>query len=98
MMSSWRLDDIMVSYASDGGSVGPHFDHYDVFLLQGEGERLWRLGQHCDEHSPLVPGQSLRILASFDTREEYLLGPGDILYVPPGVAHWGIAKGECTTF
>lgn len=94
----WRMDDVMVSYAVDGGGVGPHYDNYDVFLLQGEGQRLWRIGQRCDEHSPLLPHDELRILHSFDKREEYLLGPGDILYVPPGVAHWGIAQGECTTF
>jgi 50S ribosomal protein L16 3-hydroxylase len=94
----WRADDIMVSYATDGGSVGPHFDHYDVFLLQGEGQRLWRLGQRCDHHSPLVKGTPLRILEQFDCQQEYLLEPGDILYVPPGLAHWGIARGECTTF
>jgi len=94
----WRMDDVMVSYAVDGGGVGPHYDNYDVFLLQGEGHRLWRIGQHCDEHSRLQPHDELRILHSFDTREEYLLGPGDMLYVPPGVAHWGIAQGECTTF
>lgn len=94
----WRMDDVMVSYAVDGGGVGPHYDNYDVFLLQGEGHRLWRIGQHCDEHSRLLPHDELRILHSFDKREEYLLGPGDMLYVPPGVAHWGIAQGECTTF
>lgn len=94
----WRMDDVMVSYAVDGGGVGPHYDNYDVFLLQGEGRRLWRIGQRCDEHSRLLPHDELRILHSFDTREEYLLGPGDILYVPPGIAHWGIAQGECTTF
>jgi 50S ribosomal protein L16 3-hydroxylase len=94
----WRMDDIMVSYAVDGGSVGPHFDSYDVFLLQGEGQRLWRLGQRCDRDTRLLPHNELRILHRFDTREEYLLGPGDALYVPPGIAHWGIAQGECTTF
>lgn len=94
----WRGDDIMVSYATDGGSVGPHYDHYDVFLLQGDGERLWRLGQRCSEDSALLPGTDLRILEHFDCEREYLLGPGDMLYVPPGVAHWGIARGECTTF
>ncbi len=97
-LPQWRLDDVMVSYATDGGSVGPHFDYYDVFLLQGEGQRLWRLGQACDDSTPLLPHPSLRLLADFHTREEYLLGPGDILYVPPGVAHWGIGQGECTTF
>jgi len=94
----WRTDDIMASYATDGGGVGPHYDNYDVFLLQGEGQRLWRLGQHCDPSTPLLPHDELRILAAFEPVEEYLLGPGDVLYVPPGVAHWGIAQGECTTF
>jgi 50S ribosomal protein L16 3-hydroxylase len=97
-LPQWRVDDVMVSYASAGGSVGPHYDNYDVFLLQGEGERLWQLGQFCDPDSPLLPHDELRILANFDQSEEYLLGPGDMLYVPPGVAHWGVAKGECTTF
>ncbi|TDG13851.1 cupin domain-containing protein [Seongchinamella unica] len=95
---SWRVDDVMVSYASDGGSVGPHYDNYDVFLLQGEGQRLWRLGQFCDADSPLLPHDELRILQNFEQEQEYLLNPGDILYVPPGIAHWGIARGECTTF
>lgn len=94
----WRTDDIMVSYATDGGGVGPHYDNYDVFLLQGEGQRLWRLGRHCDPSARLLPHDELRILADFETVDEYLLGPGDMLYVPPGVAHWGIAQGECTTF
>jgi 50S ribosomal protein L16 3-hydroxylase len=94
----WRLHDVMVSYATDGGSVGPHFDNYDVFLLQGEGERLWQLGPFCDASSPLLPHEELRILNSFTASEEHLLQPGDMLYVPPGYAHWGIAQGECTTF
>ena len=93
----WRVDDVMVSYAVAGGSVGPHYDNYDVFLLQGEGSRRWQLGQFCDETSALVPHESLRILCDFVPREEYLLGPGDMLYVPPGVAHWGVAQAECTT-
>ena len=94
----WRIDDVMVSYAVDGGSVGPHYDNYDVFLLQGEGQRLWQLGDHCDGDSALLPHPDLRILEHFESRTEYLLEPGDILYVPPGLAHWGIARGECTTF
>lgn len=94
----WRTDDVMASYATDSGGVGPHFDNYDVFLLQGEGHRLWRLGQRCDHSTPLLPHDELRILAHFEPGEEYLLGPGDMLYVPPGIAHWGIAQGECTTF
>lgn len=94
----WRIDDVMVSYGNDGASVGPHYDNYDVFLLQGEGEKLWRLGPHCDDSSPTLPLEELRILAEFDTQQEFLLGPGDMLYVPPGLAHWGIARGESTTF
>lgn len=97
-LPQWRVDDVMVSYAVDGGSVGPHFDNYDVFLLQGEGERRWQLGQFCDSSSPLLEHDELRILADFQCSQEYLLGPGDILYIPPGIAHWGIAQGECTTF
>ena len=97
-LPGWRVDDVMVSYAVDGGSVGPHYDNYDVFLLQGEGQRRWRLGQLCDSKSPLLPHDELRILRDFECAREYLLGPGDILYIPPGIAHWGIAEGECTTF
>jgi 50S ribosomal protein L16 3-hydroxylase len=94
----WRVDDVMVSYAVNGGSVGPHYDNYDVFLLQGEGERLWKVGQFCDDQSPLLHHDELRILSLFECEQEYLLGPGDMLYIPPGVAHWGIAQGDCTTF
>lgn len=97
-LPTWRMDDVMVSYASDGGSVGPHYDNYDVFLLQGEGQRRWQLGQRCDPDSALIPHPELRILDDFNCVEEFLLRPGDMLYVPPGVAHWGIAEGECTTF
>lgn len=97
-LPSWRFDDVMVSYAVNGGSVGPHFDRYDVFLLQGEGQRLWRVGQYCDESTPRLDHDSLHLLANFETVEEYLLNPGDALYIPPGYAHWGIAQGACTTF
>lgn len=95
---SWRVDDVMVSYAVDGGSVGPHYDNYDVFLLQGEGCRRWQLGQQCNSSTPLVDHPDLRILKDFHSVEEYILQPGDILYIPPGVAHWGIAQGDGTTF
>lgn len=97
-LPQWRVDDVMVSYAVDGGSVGPHYDNYDVFLLQGSGQRRWRLGQSCDASSELLEHDDLRILKEFAQESEYLLQCGDILYVPPGVAHWGIAEGECTTF
>lgn len=94
---NWRLDDIMISYAADQGSVGPHFDYYDVFLLQGAGKRRWRIGQQCAIHTPRVEGTPLNIVSEFDQQDEWVLEPGDMLYVPPGVAHWGIAEGECIT-
>ena len=96
---NWRIDDVMVSYATDGGGVGPHFDQYDVFLIQGHGRRRWRVGQHCDADSPLLPHEDLRLLAEFDATDEWLLEPGDILYVPPGIAHDGVAVGDdCMTY
>jgi len=96
---NWRVDDIMVSYAVDGGGVGAHFDQYDVFLLQGLGKRRWRIGQRCDHTTELVPHDDLRLLANFESTDEWILGPGDILYVPPGVAHNGIAVGDdCMTY
>lgn len=91
-----RLDDLMVSYAPDGGGVGPHFDSYDVFLLQGYGQRLWRVSEQDDMQ--LVEGAPLRILKNFHTSEEWLLEPGDMLYLPPRLAHWGIAVGNCMTW
>lgn len=90
-----RLDDLMMSYASDGGGVGPHFDSYDVFLLQVHGRRRWRAGRMKDEQ--LVPGVPLKILANFEAEEEWLLEPGDMLYLPPRWAHDGVADGECMT-
>ena len=84
-----RLDDLMVSYAPDGGGVGPHFDSYDVFLLQGQGKRLWRISEQSDLN--LVDGAPLRILKNFETSQEWLLEAGDMLYLPPKIAHWGIA-------
>lgn len=97
-LPGWRIDDVMVSYGTDGASVGPHYDNYDVFLLQGEGHKLWRVGQRCDADTALLDHDELRILRDFQLQDEFLLGPGDMLYVPPGVAHWGIAAGESTTF
>jgi 50S ribosomal protein L16 3-hydroxylase len=95
----WRIDDVMVSYATDGGGVGPHFDQYDVFLIQGLGQRRWQLGQYCDANSALLPHDDLRLLADFQATDEWVLGPGDILYVPPGFAHNGVAVGDdCMTY
>ena len=90
-----RLDDVMVSYASDGGGVGPHVDSYDVFLLQVQGLRRWRVGRVTDP--ALVPGVPLKILACFEPEFECLLEPGDMLYLPPGWGHDGVAEGECLT-
>jgi len=97
-LPNWRFDDIMVSYAVDGGSVGPHFDYYDVFLLQGLGQRRWHVGQMCDHNTALRGGTELRILSSFEHSAEYILNAGDVLYLPPGLAHWGIASGDCMTY
>ncbi len=94
----WRLDDIMVSYAAPGGSVGPHYDQYDVFLIQGAGRREWQLGQHCSEQSPLQNHPDLRLLSKFETSQRYILEPGDILYLPPGIAHHGITLDDCMTY
>ncbi|MDB5850999.1 MAG: cupin [Rhodoferax sp.] len=91
-----RLDDLMVSYASDGGGVGPHFDSYDVFLLQAHGRRRWRIGRQKD--LSLVEGAPLKILAQFEPEEEFVLEPGDMLYLPPRYAHDGVAEGECMTY
>ncbi len=91
-----RLDDVMISYATNGGGVGPHFDSYDVFLLQAHGQRRWRIGRQKD--LSLVEGLPLKILANFQPEEEYLLDPGDMLYLPPRWAHDGVAVGECMTY
>ena len=95
---SWRIDDLMISYAVDGGSVGPHYDQYDVFLLQAEGQREWRIGQMCSEQSPILKGPKIRVLEQFDETERWVLNPGDMLYLPPQLAHYGIAQGECMTY
>ena len=94
-VSDARLDDLMASYATDGGGVGPHIDSYDVFLIQAHGRRRWRISRQRD--LALVPGLPLKILADFRPSAEYVLEPGDLLYLPPGVAHDGVALGECIT-
>jgi 50S ribosomal protein L16 3-hydroxylase len=91
-----RLDDLMVSYASDGGGVGPHFDSYDVFLLQAHGQRRWRIGRQKD--LSLQPDMPLKILANFEPEMEFVLDAGDMLYLPPRYAHDGVAVGECMTY
>ncbi len=91
-----RLDDLMISYATDEGGVGPHFDSYDVFLLQAHGKRRWRIS--AQEDLSLVEGLPLKILQNFEAEEEFVLEPGDMLYLPPHYAHDGVAIGECMTY
>lgn len=91
-----RLDDLMISYASPGGGVGPHFDSYDVFLLQAHGQRRWRIGRQKD--LTVRDDTPLKVLAHFEPEEEFVLEPGDMLYLPPRYAHDGIAQGECMTY
>ncbi|BAN48236.1 cupin domain-containing protein [Metapseudomonas resinovorans] len=97
-LPSWRIDDVMISFAAPGGGVGPHFDNYDVFLLQGQGRRNWKVGQMCDAESALLPHADLRILADFQQTDEWVLEPGDMLYLPPRLAHFGIAEDDCMTY
>ena len=91
-----RLDDLMVSYAPKGGGVGPHFDPYDVFLLQGMGHRRWQISTQADR--TLIEGAPLRILKDFKVEQEWVLAPGDMLYLPPQCAHNGIAEDDCMTY
>lgn len=92
-----RLDDLMMSFATEGGGVGPHFDQYDVFLIQAAGQRRWRIGRQ--ENMQLQPDVPLKILTHFEPEEEFVLNPGDMLYLPPKWAHDGIAEGgECMTY
>jgi 50S ribosomal protein L16 3-hydroxylase len=91
-----RLDDLMVSFATDGGGVGPHFDSYDVFLLQAQGQRRWRISRQKD--LTLQSDVPLKILQDFQPEQEWLLEAGDMLYLPPRYAHDGVAQGECMTY
>ncbi|MDX1299721.1 MAG: cupin domain-containing protein [Pseudomonas sp.] len=97
-LPKWRIDDVMVSFAAPGGGVGPHFDNYDVFLLQGFGSRRWQVGQMCDSDSPMLQHADLKILAEFVKTEEWVLEPGDMLYLPPLLAHCGTAEDDCMTY
>ena len=94
---SWRVDDLMVSYAVDQGSVGPHTDSYDVFLVQLQGKRLWKISDATYTDDDLLADSDVRVLKEFSVSEEWVLEPGDMLYLPPNVAHFGIAQGECMT-
>ncbi|HJU26183.1 MAG TPA: cupin domain-containing protein, partial [Rhodanobacteraceae bacterium] len=95
---NWRIDDVMVSYAIDGGGVGAHVDQYDVFLLQGAGQRRWSIDTHPDPSTAFREDVELKLLREFHPTHEWTLDPGDMLYLPPGVPHDGVALGECMTF
>lgn len=96
---NWRFDDVMISLAGDQGGVGPHYDLYDVFLVQAEGTRRWSLTtQDCHEQNRLMD-VPLRLMEHFDTEEEFIVEPGDVLYIPPSVGHWGVALDPlCMTY
>lgn len=95
---NWRLDDIMVSYAPEGGTVGAHIDNYDVFLVQAWGRRRWQINHRPVEREELVPGLEVRLLAHFEPDAEWILEPGDVLYLPPRIPHYGVALEDCMTF
>lgn len=94
---NWRVDDIMVSYAVKDGSVGPHVDQYDVFLLQALGTRHWKINPQIENDAAFLEDTELRILQNFESEQDWILEPGDMLYLPPGVAHHGVAINECMT-
>ena len=96
-LPNWRLDDVMVSFAPEHGTVGPHADNYDVFLIQGPGSRRWQLSYQACGSEQLIPGLPVRILADFQPEEEYILEEGDILYLPPGVVHHGVSLNDAIT-
>lgn len=94
----WRIDDIMVSFAAPGGSVGAHVDQYDVFLLQAQGHRRWQIDARPGAPQDFRPDADLKLLREFDPSHDWVLGPGDMLYLPPGVPHHGVAEDACLTF
>jgi len=94
---NWRLDDIMASFAVAGGSVGPHCDQYDVFLLQAKGQRKWQIGPECRDNDELLPDTPLNILKHMEVTDEWILQAGDCLYLPAGISHYGVALEDCIT-
>ena len=94
----WRIDDVMVSFAAPGGSVGAHVDQYDVFLLQAQGHRRWRVDASADPPLDFRDDVELKLLREFHPTHDWVLGPGDMLYLPPGVPHHGVAEDACLTF
>ena len=96
-LPDWRIDDLMISYAPDQGSVGPHLDEYDVFLIQLQGQRNWSITTQPDFDDSLLTDTDLKILQNFQPDQQWELQSGDMLYLPPGVPHHGVAVGECMT-
>ena len=94
----WRIDDLMISYAPAGGSVGPHLDQYDVFLLQAEGQRHWHISDHIIEDEIFIDGLDIRVLEEFKADQDWVLTPGDMVYMQPKFAHHGIAVNDCLTY
>ena len=97
-LPAWRVDDVMVSFAAPGGSVGAHVDQYDVFLLQALGHRRWQIDSRPDAPRGFRPDVELKLLSQFDPDHDWVLAPGDMLYLPPGVPHHGVAEDACLTF
>ena len=97
-LPSWRIDDIMVSFATKEGGVGAHIDNYDVFLLQAMGQRRWQIMTDPIEDESIVPDLDVRMLQHFEPDEDWVLAPGDMLYLPPRIAHKGVALDDCMTF
>ena len=97
-LPSWRLDDVMVSFAAPGGSVGAHVDQYDVFLLQAHGHRRWQIDSRPGAPTAFRPDVELKLLRDFQPDHDWVLAPGDMLYLPPGVPHHGVAEDACLTF
>ena len=94
----WRIDDLMISYAPEGGSVGPHLDQYDAFILQAQGHRRWQIHSREVAADNRIAATDLRIQRDFVAEQEWLLGPGDMIYIPPGVSHYGVATDDCLSF
>ncbi|MDX9988600.1 cupin domain-containing protein [Thiothrix unzii] len=94
----WRIDDLMISFAVEGGSVGPHVDEYDVFLIQAQGQRRWQITTQPVKPDNFLAGLDLRIMRDFEAEQEWVVNPGDMLYLPPNVPHYGVALNECMTY
>lgn len=97
-LPAWRRDDLMISFATSGAGTGPHFDHYDVFILQGQGRRRWQLGQWCDAATPVDTRSGLKILHQFEPAQTLELSAGDLLYIPAGLAHHGVSNDDSLSY